>query len=102
VPGHPGIVQLAPVQWLQPPPPPGLASTIAESLRRRYGAARARAIARQTVAEMRAYRLTTLAPGAVAQRVHGAWLLVQFGSLAQRLDFLNTLRIAKLDLSPAR
>jgi hypothetical protein len=102
VPGRPGIVQLAPVQWLQPLPPPGVAATIARSLRRRYGAARAQAMARQTVAEIRAHRLTTLAPGAVAERVHGAWLLVQFGSLAQRLDFLKTLHIAKLDLSPAR
>jgi hypothetical protein len=98
VPGHPGLVQLPPVRFLQPPPPPGLVSTIEKNLRRHYGAARAKTIALRIVAEVRANRRMTLAPGAVAERTRGAWLLVQFGSLAQRLNFLKTLQLTRLDL----
>jgi hypothetical protein len=102
VPGHPGAVQLPAVSWLNPPPPPGLASQIAKRLERHYSRARARTMARQIVADIRAHRLTVLAPAVLAQRIHGAWLLVQFGSLTQRLGFLKTLHVARLDLRRGR
>jgi hypothetical protein len=87
------------VQWREPPPPPGLASSTAKHLRRRYGAQRAQRLANQIVASMRAHRSTQLASGAIAERTRDAWLVVQFGGLSQRLEFLKTLHIARLDLS---
>jgi hypothetical protein len=102
IPGHTGLVQLWAVRWLQPPPPPGLASTIVKRLRHRYGTLGAQRIAREIVASARMNRVIQLAPEAVAERIRGAWLLVEFGTVAQRLDFLKTLSVTRLDLGRSR
>jgi hypothetical protein len=91
--GHPGITVVAPVEdraQLPSLPPPLLAQ-----LTKRFGRARALRI----LAHAPRQTPTVYAPGMIAKRVGPAWLVVRDGnSLAQRLQFLNGLRISRLNL----
>ncbi len=102
VPGHPGVVQVNPVGYETAPPPRNLASTLTAELTPHYGKARARQMALRFAAYQRTHRWLGLAPGVVARRDGPAWLLVEDGTLAQRLAFLDTLKITRLDLAQGR
>jgi hypothetical protein len=98
-PGHPGIVEIPPVQREVHLPP--LSSTEATRIlaidTKTAGRARAEQILheseRRTVWEV-------FVPPTVARRVGPAWVLVRYGdSLAQRIAFLEALHVTKLKLS---
>ncbi len=98
-PGHPGIVEIPPVQREVHLPP--LSSTEATRIlaidTKTAGRARAEQILheseRRTVWEV-------FVPPTVARRVGPAWVLVRYGdNLAQRIAFLEALHVTKLKLS---
>jgi hypothetical protein len=98
VPGHPGIVEIPPVQrevHLRPLSSAEAARILAVDTRK-GGRARAEQILheseRRTVWEV-------FTPSTVARRVGPAWLLVRYGnSLAQRIAFLEALHVTKIML----
>ena len=101
VPGHPGIVEIKPVQVHRKFILPSLAA-----LTRQAGHANADrrlATLEQFLKQAeRSHVWQVLAPAAVARRVGSAWLVVRDGnSLAQRIQFLNGLHITRLNLSHA-
>ncbi len=98
LPGHPGIVEIPPVQraFRLPPLSPAEARRILAVDTRRGGRARAEQILRES--ERRTF-WSVLVPPTVARRVGPAWLLVRYGnSLAQRLAFLQALHVTKIAL----
>jgi hypothetical protein len=98
VPGHPGIVEIPPVQRALhlAPLSPAQARWILAVDTRRGGRARAEHILRES--ERRPI-WDVLAPPTVARRVGPAWLLVRDGnSLAQRIAFLEALHVTKIAL----
>jgi hypothetical protein len=98
MPGHPGMVEIPPVQREIHLPPLG-ASTARRMLAidtRQSGRAHAEQVLheseRRTVWDV-------FIPSTVARRVGPAWVLVRYGnSLAGRIAFLESLHITKLDL----
>jgi hypothetical protein len=103
VPGYPGVVQIKAVEYPRAPLNRQRAASEVARVRRERGPAAARAAAR-SIAQLAAWsHWIVLAPASVARRVGDAWLLVQDGgSLAQRIAFLDSLRITRVDLSPGR
>jgi hypothetical protein len=104
VPGHPGLVQVPPIQesWVVPAHrlSPTTISQATARLTRRYGKTKAQQIIRHAIAFRRVphrYR-ESLAPRIIARRVGNAWLLVENGTLAEQIAFLNTLTITRLDI----
>lgn len=96
VPGHPGIVEIPPVQraFHLAPLSPAEATRILTVDTRRGGRARAEQVLRES--ERRPI-WDVLVPPAVARRVGPAWLLVRDGnSLAQRIAFLDALHVTKI------
>jgi hypothetical protein len=96
MPGHPGVVEVPPVQRAVHLPPLSAAE-----------AARILAVDTKIVGQVRAEQILraserrtfweVFVPPTVARRVGFAWLLVRYGnSLAQRVAFLEALRITKL------
>jgi hypothetical protein len=114
VPGHPGIVQIPPVQreiHFRFPKftRAQVARQLAEDVKTMgpLGRAHARADAQRYVSRMlqlsgkEQTHWEVLVPPAVARRVGPAWLLVRYGnSLAQRIAFLQALHLSKIALSP--
>ena len=101
VPGYPGVVQIKAVEYPRPPLNSQRAASEVARVRRERGPAAARAAARSIAQLAAASHWIVLAPASVARRVGDAWLLVQDGaSLAQRIAFLDSLRITRVDLSP--
>ncbi|MGD0455186.1 MAG: hypothetical protein ABSB69_16485 [Solirubrobacteraceae bacterium] len=110
VPGHPGIVEIPPVQReihfrIPKPSSAQVARELARDTRM-SGRTRAEALMRQVE---RAASKTgeafwdVLVPPTVARRVGPAWLLVRYGdSLAQRIAFLNALHVTRIELPHAR
>jgi hypothetical protein len=109
LPRHPGIVEVKPVQQaykIKPLPTRLPASVIVAVSKREGKAAAAQQEARwqrtaRAFNERHAGRTTwrVYAPGALARRVGAAWLVVRDGSsLAQRLEFLDGLRVTRLDV----
>jgi hypothetical protein len=108
--GHPGIVAVKAVAWNYRLRTTGLFAQLTSqriaALKKRLGVAAAdRWIARFERAQKRAelrhglIRSITLAPPAVARRVGNAWLIVRGGAnTAQRLQFLNALKVTRLNL----
>ncbi len=98
VPGHPGIVQIPPVQRESrlPPLSPAQASRILAVDTRTAGRARAEQVLRES--ERRTF-WDVFVPPTVARRVGPAWVLVSDGdSLVQRIAFLEGLHVTKLEL----
>jgi hypothetical protein len=98
VPGHPGIVEIPPVQRALhlAPLSPAEATRILTVDTRIGGRARAERVLHES--ERRPI-WEVLVPPTVARRVGSAWLLVRYGdSLAQRLAFLEALHVTKIDL----
>jgi len=98
VPGHPGIVEIPPVQraFHLPPLSPSEATRILAVDTRKGGRARAEQILRES--ERRPI-WDVLVPPAVARHVGPAWLLVRYGpNLAARIAFLQTLHVTKIAL----
>ncbi len=112
VPGHPGIVQIPPVQREVHFRFPKFARAqvarqLAEDVKTMgsLGRAHARADAQRYVQQMLALsgkeqtHWEVLVPATVARRVGPAWLLVRYGnSLAQRIAFLNALHVSRIAL----
>ncbi len=102
VPGHPGIVEIPPVQraFHLAPLSPAEATRILAVDTRRGGRARAEQILRES--ERRTF-WDVLVPPTVARRVGPAWVLVRYGnSLAQRIAFLQALHVTKIALPRGR
>jgi len=109
VPGHPGVVETPAVEreshyYFPRPTRAVLAREFARDLE--MGG---RALARERIGQIErlAGKVQTywevLAPAALARRVGPAWLLVRYGhSLAQRLAFLQTLDVTKIELPRTR
>jgi len=98
VPGHPGIVEIPPVQRAIHLPPLGAAQArrILAVDTRRGGRRRAEQILRES--ERRTF-WDALVPATVARRVGPAWLLVRYGnSLAGRIRFLQALHVTRIAL----
>lgn len=98
VPGHPGIVEIPPVQREVhlPPLSPAEATRILALDTPRVGRARAEQILRES--ERRTF-WSVLAPPTVARRVGPAWLLVRDGnSPAARIAFLEGLHVTRIEL----
>jgi hypothetical protein len=99
VPGHPGIVQIPPVQRevRLPPISPAQASRMLAIDTRTGGPARAEQVLRES--ERRTF-WEVFVPPTVARRVGPAWVLVRYGaSLAQRIAFLAALHVTKLNIT---
>lgn len=106
VPGHPGIVEVPPMQReihfrIPTPSRAVLARELARDTRR-SGGARAQALIRQVerAASSRGEVFwNVFVPPTVARRVGPAWLLVRYGdSLSQRLALLDSLHVIRMDL----
>jgi hypothetical protein len=105
VPGHPGMVELPPVQQAVHYrfPRPSRAQAARELARdtRRGGRAQAEQLMRQ-VERLSGKEQTAwdvFIPSTVARRVGPAWVLVRYGnSLAQRIAFLEALHVTKIEL----
>lgn len=98
LPGHPGIVEIPPVQreFRLPPLSPAQASRMLAVDTRTAGRARAEQVLRES--ERRTV-WDVFVPPTVARRVGPAWVLVSYGSsLAQRIAFLEGLHVTKLKL----
>jgi hypothetical protein len=98
VPGHPGIVEIPPVQRAVhlPPLSRAQASRMLALDTRTAGRARAEQILRES--ERRTF-WQVFVPPSVARRVGPAWVLVRYGgSLAQRIAFLAGLHVTELKL----
>jgi len=98
VPGHPGIVEIPPVQRAVhlPPLSPAEATRILAIDTKTAGRARAEQILRES--ERRTF-WEVFVPPTVARRVGPAWVLVRYGdSLGQRIAFLEALHLTKLKL----
>lgn len=96
VPGHPGIVEIPPVQreFRLPPLSPAVAARELAINTRNGGRARAEQVLRES--ERRTV-WDVAAPPTVARRVGPAWLLVRYGnSLAQRIAFLQSLHVTRM------
>lgn len=105
LPGHPGMVEIPAVQREVHYffPRPSRAQLVRELAldTKRGGRAKAEQLVRQV--ERLAGKVRTawdvFIPSTVARRVGPAWLLVRYGdSLAQRVRFLESLRVTKLEL----
>ncbi|MGA2321606.1 MAG: hypothetical protein ABSG95_12830 [Solirubrobacteraceae bacterium] len=105
IPGHPGIVEIPPVQQevhLRFPSPNRAqeARELAE-LTKKFGRAQALQDQRRT-AQLAGKEQTyweVFIPPTVARRVGPAWVLVRYGnSLAQRIAFLDGLHVTKIEL----
>lgn len=105
VPGHPGMVEIPPVQqevhYYFPRPSRAQAARELARDTRIGGRARAEQLMRQV--ERLAGREQTawdvFVPSTVARRVGPAWVLVRYGeNLAQRIRFLEALHVTKLEL----
>jgi len=108
VPGHPGIVEIPPVERelhfrIPKPSSAQLARELARDTKI-AGRARAQELIRQVERAASKAGETywdVLVPPTVARRVGPAWLLVRFGnSLAQRIAFLNALHVTRIELPP--
>jgi hypothetical protein len=98
VPGHPGIVEIPPVQreLHLPPLSAAAARRILAIDTNSAGRARAEQILRES--ERRTVR-SVFVPATVARRAGPAWLLVREGpSLAQRIAFLQSLHVTRMAL----
>ncbi len=98
LPGHPGIVQIPPVEreFRLPPLSPAQATRILAADTKTGGRARAEQILSES--ERRTFR-DVLVPPTVARRVGPAWVLVRYGnSTAGRIRFLEGLHVSKLEL----
>ena len=115
-PGHAGVVEVKPVREVTTiriqRVPSQLSPAFIAYLTEKFGKAGAaqrekgyeRAAREQNrhVGQLRTIRTTTLAFAAVARKVGPAWLVVRGGaSLSQRIRFLDSLRITRLDLGHA-
>jgi hypothetical protein len=105
LPGHPGVVEIPPVQrevhYYFPRPSRAQAARELARDTMRGGRARAERLMRQV--ERLAGREQTawdvFVPSTVARRVGPAWVLVRYGNnLAERLRFLAALHVAKIEL----
>jgi hypothetical protein len=102
VPGHPGIVQIPSVEraFRVPSPSPAQAARILAIDTKTGGRAKAEQILR---ASKRRTFWDVLVPPTVARRAGPAWVLVRYGnSLAQRIAFLNSLRVNNIRLPHSR
>ncbi|MBA3807865.1 MAG: hypothetical protein H0X28_05670 [Solirubrobacterales bacterium] len=105
VPGHPGMVEIPPVQrevhYLFPRPSRAQAARELARNTKTVGRARAEQLMRQ-VKELAGKEQTSwdvFVPSTVARRVGPTWVLVRYGnSLAQRISLLESLRVTKLKL----
>jgi hypothetical protein len=98
VPGHPGIVEIPPVEREihLPPLSAAAAKRILTVDTKQTGRARAEQILRES--EHRNFS-QVFVPGTVARRVGAAWLLVREGnSLQQRIAFLQSLHVTRMEL----
>jgi hypothetical protein len=98
VPGHPGVVEIPPVQRAVhlPPLTPAEATRILAIDTKTAGRARAEQILRES--ERRTF-WEVFVPPTVARRVGPAWVVVRYGdSFAQRIAFLEALHVTKLKL----
>jgi hypothetical protein len=96
--GHPGIVEIPPVEREDrlPPLSSGEASRILALDTPKVGRTRAEQILRES--ERRTF-WSVLVPPTIARRVGPAWLLVRDGdSLTQRIAFLQSLHVTKIAL----
>lgn len=96
VPGHPGIVEIPPVEREihLPPLSAAAAKRILTVDTKRAGRARAEQILHESE---RRNIWEVFVPGAVARRVGPAWLLVREGnSLQQRIAFLQSLHVTRM------
>jgi hypothetical protein len=110
VPGHPGIVQIRAVEHaihfrIPKPSRAAIALELAQDTRI-SGRAHAEALIRQVEQAASSTGATywdVLVAPAVARRVGSAWLLVRYGnSLAQRIAFLESLHVTRIELPSAR
>jgi hypothetical protein len=105
IPGHPGIVEIPPVQqevhYRFPRPSRAQAARELARDTKLRGRARAEQLMRQ-VEQLAGKEHTTwdvFIPSTVARRVGAAWVLVRYGnSLEQRVAFLESLHITKIKL----
>jgi hypothetical protein len=105
IPGHPGLVEIPPVQQevhyrFPRPSNAQLARELARNTKI-AGRSRAEQLMRQVERLSRKEQTTwdVLVPSTVARRVGPAWVLVRYGSsLAQRLAFLEGLHVTKIEL----
>jgi hypothetical protein len=106
VPGHPGIVEIPPVERelhfrIPKPSRAQLARELARDTKI-AGRARAEQLIRQVERAASKAGETywdVLVPPTIARRVGPAWLLVRYGdSLAQRIAFLNALHVTRIEL----
>lgn len=104
VPGHPGMVQIPPVQQainfrIPMPNNARLARELARDTKT-VGRARAETYVRQIEQAARKQQTfwTVFIPPTVARRVGPAWVLVRYGnSLRERIGFLQALHVTKLE-----
>jgi hypothetical protein len=98
VPGHPGIVEIPPVERAVQLPP--LSSAEATRILAVDTKQEGRAKAEQVLRESERRTFTEVfVPPTVARRVGPAWVLVRYGNgLARRIEFLDALHITKLRL----
>lgn len=105
LPGHPGMVEIPPVQreihYRFPRPSRAQLARALALDTKRAGRAQAERLVRRV--ERLAGREQTawdvFIPSTVARRVGAAWVLVRYGDgLAQRIRFLESLRVTKLEL----
>jgi hypothetical protein len=105
IPGHPGMVEIPPVQqevhYRFPRPSRAQAARELARDTKLGGRARAEQLMRQ-VEQLAGKQQTTwdvFIPSTVARRVGPAWVLVRYGkSLAERLRFLQALQVTKMEL----
>ncbi len=106
VPGHPGIVQIPPLEreihFRIPKPSRAQLQRELALDTRRSGHARAQALIRQVqraASKQGEAVWDVFVPPTVARRVGPAWLLVRYGdSLAQRIAFLDSLHVTRMEL----
>jgi hypothetical protein len=109
LPGHPGIVEIPPVQqkvhyYFPRPSPTQVARELARDIKR-GGRAQAERLMRQVqrLAGKEQTAWDVFIPSTVARRVGPAWVLVRYGNnLAQRIGFLESLHVTKLELPRSR
>jgi hypothetical protein len=96
--GDPGVVQIKAVEYRRPFNREHVDREVAK-IRGERGPAAARQTVRSIAELAPASRWIVLAPATVARRVGDAWVLVQYGgSLAQRVAFLDSLGITRMDI----
>jgi hypothetical protein len=105
IPGHPGMVEIPPVQqkvhYYFPRPTPTQAARELAQDTKHGGRVQAEHLMRQVeqLAGKEQTAWDVFVPSTVARRVGPAWLLVRYGnSLAERIRFLEALHVTKIEL----